>query len=388
MFAKALFFASVALLASAANYDVNVGGLDSSGNPVLKYDPPFVNALVGDTVTFHFQQKNHSVVQTSFGNVCQPLLNDQGAPVFETQFHPVATGETNFPTEVYTVTDVSKPLWFFCSQPGHCGKGMVFSINCPSTGTNTLSAFQAAALAFGAEQAAESSAAAAWSATATPDVYAGQTYAPVYAPTVTQTITLGTNVWTTTYASYEGSPDPTPVAEAGAVHTVIVGSNNGLVYDPPQLAANPRDTVRFVFQSKNHTVTQSSFGDPCRKLQFTSTTGQVGFDSGFMPGNADNSVFFDVTVNDTAPIWVYCRQTGHCGMGMVFAVNSDESSDRNFAAFQALAKTINGTAASAAPSQTGNVSGSGNAGFASASVLGGIASLVLIGFGSAVAVLL
>jgi hypothetical protein len=100
---------------------------------------------------------------------------------------------------------------------------MVFAINCPTTGTNTLSAFQQAALAFGAEQAAESSAAAAWSATATPDVYGGMTYAPVYAPTVTQAVTLGSDVWTTTYQSYENSPDPTPVAEAGAVHTVIVG---------------------------------------------------------------------------------------------------------------------------------------------------------------------
>jgi plastocyanin len=324
------------------------------------------------------------VVQTSFAQVCEPLLNAQGVPVFETPFHPVATGETDFPTEVYTVTNTSKPLWFFCSQTGHCGKGMVFAINCPTTGTNTLSAFQQAALAFGAEQAAESSAAAAWSATATPDVYGGMTYAPVYAPTVTQAVTLGSDVWTTTYQSYENSPDPTPVAAAGAVHTVIVGANDTLVYDPPQLAASVRDTIRFVFQSKNHTVTQSSFGAPCEKLQFS--TGQIGFDSGFMPGNADGSVTFDVTVNDTSPIWVYCRQTGHCGQGMVFAVNSDESSARNFAAFQALAKTINGTGTTTSPTETGSVSG--NAGFASAEILGGVAGLVLVGFGSAVATLL
>jgi len=39
MFAKALLLSSVALLVSATNYDVNVGGLDSSGNPVLKFNP-------------------------------------------------------------------------------------------------------------------------------------------------------------------------------------------------------------------------------------------------------------------------------------------------------------------------------------------------------------
>jgi plastocyanin len=387
MFAKAFILSSVALLVSAANYDVTVGGLDSSNNPILKFNPEFVNANLGDTVTFHFQQKNHSVVQTSFAQVCEPLLDATTyQPVFQTAFHPVAVGDTDFPTEVYTVTNTSKPLWFYCSQTLHCGKGMVFSINCPSTGTNTLAAFEAAALAFGAEQAAEASSASAWSATATPDVYGGMTYAPVYAPTVTDTVTFGESTWTTTYQSYENSPDPTPVAAAGVVHTVTVGANGTLTYDPPSIQANVRDTVKFVFAAKNHTITQSSFADPCRKLQFTSTTGQIGFDSGFVPGEADGSATFSITVNDTQPIWAYCRQTGHCGQGMVFAINSDESSDRNFAAFENLAKTINGTNA-ATPSASGSVTGN-SSGFMSASVLGGAASIVLVGFGSVVALLL
>ena len=28
-----------------------------------------------------------------------------------------------------------------------------------------------------------------------------------------------------------------------------------------------------------------------------------------------------LSINDTKPIWVYCRQAGHCQQGMVFAVN-------------------------------------------------------------------
>lgn len=40
MFAKALILSSVALLASAANYDVTVGGTDEAGQPILRYDPP------------------------------------------------------------------------------------------------------------------------------------------------------------------------------------------------------------------------------------------------------------------------------------------------------------------------------------------------------------
>ncbi|CAG7845996.1 SubName: Full=Uncharacterized protein {ECO:0000313/EMBL:CCA69287.1} [Serendipita indica DSM 11827] len=383
MLFNALLLSSTALLARAANFDVRVGGLEG-GNPVLKFNPEFVNANVGDTVTFHFAQRNHSVVETSFNSVCQPLLNEQHVPTFSTQFHPVANDETNFPTEVYTVTDASKPLWFYCSQKSHCGKGMIFSINCPTTGENTLDAFRQRALAIGAAEAAASSSAAAWSSTASPDVYGGQTYPPVYHPTVTRTVTFQTETWTTTYESYENSPEPTPVAEDGIVHTVLVGANGSLAYDPPSIQANVRDTVRFVFKAKNHTITQSSFGDPCRKLEFTSTTGQVGFDSGFVPGKDDNSAFFDVKVNETGPIWAYCRQGNHCGQGMVFAINADESSARNFAAFQALAKTINGTG-----SNNGNTAGNGSpgAGFATASVVGGLATLVLVGFGSVAAVM-
>jgi hypothetical protein len=38
MFAKTFVLASLAALASAANYDVNVGGLDN-GSPILKFNP-------------------------------------------------------------------------------------------------------------------------------------------------------------------------------------------------------------------------------------------------------------------------------------------------------------------------------------------------------------
>jgi plastocyanin len=264
---------------------------------------------------------------------------------------------------------------------------MIFSINCPAEGTNSLDNFRSAALAIGAAEAAASSSAAAWSATATSNVYGGQTYPQVYAPTVTQTVTYAQSTWTTTYQSYANSPDPTPAAPEGVVHTVTVGGGGSLTYDPPFIRAAVRDTVKFVFTTKNHTITQSTFSDPCRKL--SATTGEEGFDSGFIPGKDDQSATFSIKVNDTKPIWAYCRQTGHCGQGMVFAINSDESDDsaRDFDAFQALAKTINGTGA-ATPSGTGSTSGNPNSGFSSASVLGGIASVVLVGFGSVAAVLL
>ena len=79
-----------------------------------------------------------------------------------------------------------------------------------------------------------------------------------------------------------------------------------------------------------------------------------------MPVNASDATprTFTLTVNDTKPIWVYCRQTGHCGQGMVFAVNSDETptSNHTFDQFVTLAKLINGTSANSNSNSTGQTS--------------------------------
>lgn len=52
-------------------------------------------------------------------------------------------------------------------------------------------------------------------------------------------------------------------------------------------------------------------------------------------------------VTDTNPVWVYCRQTGHCQMGMVFAINPGNK----FAAFQAAAmgNTTTNSSSTASP---------------------------------------
>lgn len=87
--------------------------------------------------------------------------------------------------------------------------------------------------------------------------------------TVTQTVTVG-------------GQTSTAVAP-GATHTVTVGGAAGLAYSPPQLDNIPiGDTVVFEFQSKNHTVTQSAFNTPCKKLE-------GGMDSGFQP-NPNNTI--------------------------------------------------------------------------------------------------
>jgi len=357
MFAST-FSLGLALLpfVSAAIHDVQVGP-----NGKFEFQPPAIGAQVGDQVVFHFNPKNHTVTQSSFANPCGPM---QGG--IDSGFIPVPQNQTdNLPTFTVTVHD-TKPIWLYCGQGGgtpnsHCGAGMVFAINCGlDHEPNSYGNFHQAALDYGATvgvgggaygggayggDAAAPPATSIWTA-----AYGGYTIPPEpQGVVVTQTVAVEGSTWATTYTSYPNSPAPTPGSLEGTVHRVIVGGASGLVFDPPHISALPRDTVVFEFRQKNHTVTQSSFADPCRKL---STNGVVGFDSGFMPVTEDATEFpeWSMVVNDTAPIWAYCRQPNpqsHCGSGMVFSINSDEQGERNFAAFQGVAQAINGTAAAA-----------------------------------------
>jgi hypothetical protein len=88
--------------------------------------------------------------------------------------------------------------------------------------------------------------------------------------------------------------------------------------------------------------------------------------------NATTFPTFTVQVNDTKPTWFFCRQTGHCGKGMVFAINANESSSSSFEAFQARAEEINGTSSSSSSSPSSTSSGSGSKNGAGAVHLGGL----------------
>lgn len=142
----AIAAASVAALASGVlgqtDHRVVVGG--ASG---LVFTPNQVTAAVGDTVTFEFQSKNHTVTQSAFATPCTLLTNTTSNQVgFDSGFVPVAANATEFPAWTLQVT-ASTPLWAFCRQTGHCEQGMVMSINAPTTGAKTFSAFQASAIA-------------------------------------------------------------------------------------------------------------------------------------------------------------------------------------------------------------------------------------------------
>ena len=53
-----------------------------------------------------------------------------------------------------------------------------------------------------------------------------------------------------------------------------------LAFSPDNLKVDVGETVTFRFMAKNHTVTQSSFANPCTPLGESSANGLAGFDSG------------------------------------------------------------------------------------------------------------
>ncbi|KAK0199428.1 hypothetical protein DFS33DRAFT_1510061 [Desarmillaria ectypa] len=323
----------------AATYNVTVGA-----NGALAYDPEYVTASAGDMVNFIFNPKNHTVTQSSFNAPCVHLADG-----VDSGFMPVNASRVDLPTFQLSVND-TKPIWVYCRQTGHCGKGMVFAVNPGAEGSsNSFSAFKALAISSNGTTSSSS---------------ATSTYNPPPAQSwtmVTATVTSQTSVWLTTYTSYDGTPAPT-FAPQPVDHKIVVGIDGKLEYGPANISASIGDTVTFEFHPKNHTVTQSSFQHPCQPLAETSTSGQIGFSSGFRPvaANATEFPMFQITINDTAPVWGYCSQTNHCGSGMVFSINAVETGPNNFAAFKELAIQTNGTG-------TGSSSGNGNSGTGSSS---------------------
>ncbi|TBU46961.1 hypothetical protein BD309DRAFT_857090 [Dichomitus squalens] len=141
---------SVLALATAAlaqDQIVHVG-TDGSGNRILGFTPQSITASQGSVVTFVFDAPGsmHNVAQSSFATPCEPVQNG-----FNSGFTPGPAASGDVPASWnLTITDVSKPIWFYCAQTTggttHCTNGMVGAINAPAPGaTNDVSHFVALA---------------------------------------------------------------------------------------------------------------------------------------------------------------------------------------------------------------------------------------------------
>jgi len=135
-------------------------------------------------------------------------------------------------------------------------------------------------------------------------------------------------------------------ALVAAQQQVIVGMNGTLTFNPPAVTVPQGGSVQFIFMSKNHSVYQSSFADPCTPIA-------NGFQAPFFPiasDVTDNFPTITLQVTQTAPLWFYCPQTNptnHCHLGMVGSINAATTGNKTFKAFQALAmgQTANSTTA-------------------------------------------
>jgi plastocyanin len=143
--------ATLATVASAANFEIRVG------NGSNTFNPPQVNATTGDTLQFIFYPKNHTVTQSTFKVPCQPMAG--GA---DSNYQPVPANATSSPSWTVMVNSTD-PQWFYCKQArycplpvfildhfeltnlhcSHCTQGMVFALN--PTAEKSFEAFQATA---------------------------------------------------------------------------------------------------------------------------------------------------------------------------------------------------------------------------------------------------
>ncbi|CCL99129.1 uncharacterized protein FIBRA_01143 [Fibroporia radiculosa] len=92
---------------------------------VLRFVPFTVNASVGDRIMYMWNANNHTVTKGSELEICN-----------ETSEAPFATGEHDKGFTFMETVNNTDPVFFFCSTPTHCEKGMFGIINPPSVGNN------------------------------------------------------------------------------------------------------------------------------------------------------------------------------------------------------------------------------------------------------------
>ncbi|KAI8960504.1 Cupredoxin [Daldinia sp. FL1419] len=119
---------------AVATHTVQVGG--EAG---LVFVPDQVKANVGDMVIFEFMSMNHTATQSTFAEPCKAMEGGM-----DSGFQANPNNTVSPPPKVAMQVMTTDPLWFYCKQKGHCGKGMTFSIN-PSA-EKTQAMFQAMAI--------------------------------------------------------------------------------------------------------------------------------------------------------------------------------------------------------------------------------------------------
>ncbi|KAJ3573204.1 hypothetical protein NP233_g2586 [Leucocoprinus birnbaumii] len=138
-------------------------------------------------------------------------------------------------------------------------------------------------------------------------------------------------------SSSAAGPAPSAPADTAGHHNIDVFPNGTYVFHPANITANVGDLVTFYFPNSgaiSHSVTQSSFANPCTHLAANGSD-PAGFDSSLL-----TSTTFTLNITSTNPIWFHCKQVLHCGMGMVGSINAPLTGNNTHANYVANAMAI------------------------------------------------
>lgn len=156
---------------------------------------------------------------------------------------------------------------------------------------------------------------------------------------------------------------------SGQVRTVsVIVGRNGTTFQPNNIRAAVGDAVQFQFMGGNHTVTQSTFDNPCSPIN-NFVKNVTGVHSGYVPFAASAAMgqvpVYTIMINNTNPMWLYCAQAKHCQNGMVMVINENTAanSSRSLANYRQLASSVaQSTVPGQAPATGGNGGGAGTGG--------------------------
>ncbi|OCK79598.1 hypothetical protein K432DRAFT_382938 [Lepidopterella palustris CBS 459.81] len=129
-----------------------------------------------------------------------------------------------------------------------------------------------------------------------------------------------------TPSTISSASSPSATSEIGPqVHVVSVGKG-GFKFDPDTITANVGDIIEFQFFPPNHSVVRAEYEYPCIPYEDTGPH-KTGFFSGFrVVDTVDQLQSWNVTINDTAPIFFYCSAPGSCiNYEMVGVVNPNKT---------------------------------------------------------------
>lgn len=117
---------SLTPFAAVDNVQVHVVTVGAGG--MLAFSPDNISAAEGDMVQFQFMPKNHSVVQSTFDQPCEPISDFTNETGIFSGYMPVSPSAAEIPTFTILINNTN-PIWIYCSQVQHCQKGMVMVIN-------------------------------------------------------------------------------------------------------------------------------------------------------------------------------------------------------------------------------------------------------------------